>query len=189
MAIESSVPPTMPVWLLRNNMQGLPDVPFPDGYRMRAMTVADAGLWEEVWMDAEPYVKIEPGLFLKQFSEDESAIPHRCFLLIGPDGSAQGTISAWQSVNFKGSSWGRIHWVAVKKASQGKGLARSMMGFAMRKLALWHDKAYLDTSIGRIGAIKVYLDFGFVPDMEAVNASAAWGEVKKKLDHPALKGI
>jgi GNAT superfamily N-acetyltransferase len=189
MADVSELPPTMPVWLLRKDMKGLPEVEMPAGYRMRAMTVADAALWEEVWLDAEPYVKIEAGLFMRQFSEDEAAIPQRCFLLIGPDGSAQGTISAWHSKDFKGGAWGRIHWVAVKKASQGAGLARAMMGFAMKKMAQWHDRAYLDTSIGRVGAIKVYLDFGFVPDMEAKDAAAAWGEVKKKLDHPALKGL
>ncbi len=189
MAGVSEIPPTCPVWLIRPTMAGLPEVPFPAGYSMRAMSTSDAALWEEVWLDAEPFVKIEPGLFMKQFGEDEAAIPQRCFLLIGPDGSAQGTISAWNAPNFKGGAWGRIHWVAVKKASQGKGLARSMMSFAMGKLAQWHDQAYLDTSVGRIGAIKVYLDFGFVPDMDAVDAVKAWGHVKTKLEHPALAGF
>lgn len=189
MTTEKPLPPTAPIWLVRKDMEGLPEVALPEGYYMRGMTVADAGLWEEVWVDAEPYVKIEAGLFLKQFGEDEAAIPQRCFLLIGPDGSAQGTISAWHTGDFKGGEWGRIHWVAVKKASQGKGLARAMMGFAMKKMALWHERAYLDTSIGRVGAIKVYLDFGFVPDMEAKDAAAAWGAVKKSLGHPALECV
>ncbi|MCX5660827.1 MAG: GNAT family N-acetyltransferase [Planctomycetota bacterium] len=175
-----------PVVLVRHDMLNLPIVPMPAGYSMRPMALSDAAEWEDVWIDAEPFVAIRRGLFMEQFGKDPEAIPQRCFLLVGPDGSTQGTISAWYDRNFKGGDWGRIHWVAVKKASQGKGLARAMMSFAMQELKKRHTRAELDTSTGRVGAIKVYLDFGFVPDMDAPHAAEAWAAFRKKLDHPGL---
>lgn len=178
-----------PVVLVRHDMENLPLVPMPAGYGMRAMSLADAAAWEDVWLDAEPFVTIRPGLFMEQFGHDPAAVPQRCFLLVGPDGSAQGTISAWYDRNFKGGEWGRIHWVAVKKASQGKGLARAMMSFAMQELKKRHTRAELDTSTGRVGAIKVYLDFGFVPDMDAPHAAQAWAAFRQKLDHPGLSAV
>jgi len=34
----------------------------------------------------------------------------------------------------------------------------------MNLFAQWNDRTWRDTSTGRVGAIKLYLDFGFVPD-------------------------
>lgn len=175
--------------MLRYNMHAIPEAPLPAGFRMRAMTASEGPIWEEIWSDAEPFIKIEPGLFLKSFGDDRPAIPQRCFLLISPQGSPVGTISAWYSKNFKGDDWGRIHWVAIKKEAQGHGLARAMMTFAMHEMSRWHPRAMLDTSTGRVGAIKIYLDYGFVPDLEAPHAVEAWGAFKKKLNHPALARI
>ena len=41
----------------------------------------------------------------------------------------------------------------------------------------------------RIPAIKVYLDFGFKPNMQTKDAAEAWAEVKGKLEHPLLEGV
>ena len=179
----------MSVTMLRPHMDGIPVVEFPDGFSIRPMRLNEGGLWEDVQRDAEPFFTIEPGLFQNEFGDDPDAIPRRCYFIIAPNGCAAGTISAWYDRDFKGQDWGRVHWVATRRAFQGKGLAKAGLSFTLRQLAKWHERAVLDTSTGRIGAIKLYLDFGFSPDLDQPFAREAWAAFRCRLDHPALAGL
>ncbi len=162
------------VYMIRPDLENLPAVPFAEGFGIRPMTLADAGLWEDIWRDAEPFLKVDPGLFMREFGHDPAAVPRRCFLITAPNGCAVGTISAWYDRDFRGHDYGRIHWVATRPAWQGKGLAKAALAYALNVLASWHDKAYLATSVGRPGAIGLYLKFGFEPDLDAPRGPAAW---------------
>jgi GNAT superfamily N-acetyltransferase len=174
------------VHMLRPTLSGIPQHPFPAGYSIRAMKRGDEVLWTDVQRDAEPFFKIEDGLFAAEFGSDWDVIKKRCFLICNERGATAGTISAWFSDNFKGGDWGRIHWVAVRPSAQGKGLAKAGLSHAMNVLAKHHQRAWLATSSGRLGAIKLYLDFGFVPDMEPADAGAAavWDGVFAALKNP-----
>ena len=182
-------PANISVQMFRHDMNGIPEFPFLPGYSVRPMRVVDAGLWEDIWRDAEPFIDIKPGLFQEQFGSDPDLIAQRCYIVSDPRGVAAATISAWQKPNIRGLDWGQIHWVATRPSHQGKGLAKAGMSYALKQMAQWHPRALLGTSTGRIGAIRIYLDFGFVPDMEMEWAKEAWTSVKAKIDHPALASI
>ena len=62
-----------------------------------------------------------------------------------------------------------------------------MMTVAMERLKQSHERCFLGTSTGRIAAIKVYLDFGFTPDLSVENSREAWTEVASVLEHPILE--
>jgi GNAT superfamily N-acetyltransferase len=126
---------------------------------------------------------------MHEFGDDLEAIQWRCFLLTDAEGVAIGTISAWYSREFRGQDYGRIHWFAIRPGHQGRGLGRAALSYAMQRLAEWHERAWLATSTGRLAAIKLYLDFGFAPDLEPDGARDAWREVATYLDHPGLAGI
>jgi GNAT superfamily N-acetyltransferase len=79
--------------------------------------------------------------------------------------------------------------VAVRPAFQGRGLGRAALSHALNRLARWHERAYLDTSTARLPAIKMYLDFGFVPDLGPPGARDAWRAVRAALPHPALAAL
>ncbi len=179
-----------PVQMIRPHMRDIPPTPLPDGFSMRAMRPEEIGLWTDIQRDAEQFIEdIDDELFMDEFGDDLEAMRWRCFLLVDADGVALGTISAWYSRDFKGQDYGRIHWFAVRPAYQGRGLGRAALSHAMERLAEWHERAWLATSTGRLAAIKLYLDFGFVPDLEPDGAREAWRDVASHLDHPALKGI
>ena len=173
--------PNTAVHMLRPSLADIPQHAFPPGYSIRAMKRGDEALWTDVQRDAEPYLKIEDGLFAAEFGGDWALIGQRCFLILNPRGATSGTISAWRSENFKGGSWGRIHWVAVRPSAQGQGLAKAGLTFALNVLAQHHRRAWLATSSARLNAIKLYLDFGFVPDLELSGAEAAWREIHAAL--------
>ena len=63
-----------------------------------------------------------------------------------PDGTAVATVMAWM---FEENSvrYGRVHWVCVDPAHQGKGLGRAIV--------LW--------ALNRLKAIGLYLRLGFHP--------------------------
>ena len=174
------------VRMIRSHLHSLPEFSFPEGFGIRPMRRHEGGLWEDVQRDAEPFLTISPGLFDVEFGDDPGAIERRCFFITGPDDCAVGAIAAWYSHDVQGRDWGRIHWVATRRAFQGRGLAKAGMSFAMRSLARWHERAWLATNTARLGAIKLYLDFGFVPDLDTPSARQAWLAVRRTLDHPAL---
>ena len=67
-----------------------------------------------------------------------------------------------------------------------------MMTHAMQILAQHHMRATLGTSSGRPWAVKVYLDFGFTPDVtELTNPKiqAAWQKVQAVIQHPQLAAL
>lgn len=175
------------VIMIRPHMRDIPQVPLPAGYGVRSMTVDDIGLWTDIWRDAEPGQTIPDRLFRDEFGDDLGAVPYRCFIMTDPRGLGVGTISAWYNRSFHGRNAGRIHWVAVRPSCQGKGLGKAMMTYAMNRLAEWHDSSYLFTSAERIGAIALYLSFGYEPDMRPANACDAWTLVNERLRHPAIE--
>lgn len=175
-----------PVTMLRLNLGDIPVAPFPDGYGVRPLRRNEGGLWEDIWRDAEPFFKIENGLFEREFGDDPVAIERRCFIITAPDGAAAATISAWYSRDINGLDYGRIHWVATRKAYQGKGIMKAGMSYALQQMSQWHERAILDTSTGRVAAIKLYLDFGFLPDLTPPRAREVWTAFRRRLNHPAL---
>ena len=69
---------------------------------------------------------------------------------------------------------------------QGQGLGKATLAYSMRQLARWHKRAYLLTNIRRLPALKMYLDFGFEPDLYPPKAQELWQKVDESLDHPVL---
>jgi len=173
--------------MIRPNLEDIPEFPFPEGYSMRPMRPGEDTLWTDIQRDAERIIPITEDLFEMEFGTDLRATLRRCFFIVNDDGVAVGTISAWYSRDFRREDHGRIHWFAIRPAYRGRGLARPALSFALQRLAEWHERAWLDTSASRLPAIKLYLDFGFLPDLEALRAREAWAGVRAGLDHPALR--
>jgi len=177
------------VKMIRPHLDDIPQVTFPDGFKIRPMRLDEAGLWTDIWRDAEPYANIRSGLFHSEFGHDLQATQWRSFIVTNPRGIAVATISAWYNRTFKGQDYGQIHWVAVRQAYWGRGLGKAMLAHTLNQMAKWHNRAFLGTQTRRIPAIKIYLDFGFVPDLDEPGAVESWQEVKAQLDHPVLETL
>lgn len=179
----------IPVQMVRPHMRDVSQFQFPAGFGIRAMRRDEGAIWTDVQKDAERLMKIGDDLFTNEFGDDPDAIERRCFLILNEHGSAVGTISGWYSRDYRGQDHGRIHWFAIRPACQGKGLAKPAMTHAMNAMAQWHDRAWLATSTGRTGAIKIYLDFGFVPVIDGEYDRAVWQAFRQKLSHPLLSDL
>lgn len=176
----------LPIFMIRPDFQDLTPANFPEGFRLRALRAGEEGLWEDIHRDAEPFFKIPPGLFMQEFGEDLPATRYRCLLVVGPRECAVGTISAWYTRNHYGKDTGRIHWLAIRPAFQGRGLAKAALFEALRIMAQWHQQAWLATSTRRFAAIRLYLHAGFQPDLRPAGAHDIWRRYRDQNPHPSL---
>ena len=176
------------VRMLRENMENIPQFPIPEGYAIRNYRRNEGHIWTRILKAGEPYMKIDDGLFDREFGRYLSVLEDRSFYLTTDAGEEIGTITAWWQ-NIDGEVWGQIHWVVIHPDYQGRGLSKPMMSVAMTRLRQSHERCFLGTSTGRMAAIKVYLDFGFIPDLSVENSRAAWTEVASVLEHPILKEL
>ena len=185
----ASPPAGAPVSMVWPDLANIPLVEFPDGFGIRNMRPEEGPVWVDVQRDAEEFFTIGDDMFDREFGSDPQGIARRCFLIVNERGSAVGTISAWYDRNLHGLDYGRVHWVATRKTYQRRGLARAGLSYTLRQLAQWHERACLTTQARRLGAIRLYLDFGFVPDMDLPGAAEGWREVAAKIDHPTLRAL
>ncbi len=177
------------VEMVRTTLQDIPIVAFPEGFSIRAMRPDEGGLWTDIWRDAEEFGAIEPTLFRSQFGADSEALRWRGYIVQDSRGVGVATITSWYNRTHKGQDYGQIHWVATRRSHWGLGLGKAMLSYALRQMAQWHKRAFLGTQTRRLAAIKLYLDFGFVPDLDSPWAREAWREVREVLDHPALSSL
>jgi GNAT superfamily N-acetyltransferase len=177
------------VMMIRPHLRDIRRVRWPAGFSIRPMRRAEGPLWVDIHRDCDPFTHAADDLFEQQFGDAPTEIPRRCFLIVDARGVAVGTISAWFNRDFRGRDHGRIHWLAVRKAYQGLGLAKAAVSFALRRLARRHSRAYLTTETARLAAIRIYLDFGFRPDLKPRGARTAWRIVKKALPHRGLASV
>jgi ribosomal protein S18 acetylase RimI-like enzyme len=187
-----SVPDTM-FDMQRSHLLDIPQIALPDGYRFRAYQDGDGVRWRALQVETEPFIPITPDYFERQFGLALNALPDRMFFVENDAGEIAGTITAWwEHDRTNPNERGRIHWVAVHPRHQRRGIAKPMMTHAMNRLAQEYGSAMLGTSSGRPWAVKVYLDFGFLPEPAQLadpEIHAAWVDVQSLIEHPALAAV
>ncbi|MFW6153641.1 MAG: GNAT family N-acetyltransferase [Planctomycetota bacterium] len=177
----------LPITMIRPTLDGIPEHPLPDGYRIRRYAPGDRQTWVAIWQTTEPFLTITPDTFDVEFGEDLSAMDKRCLFLVDPDGVDVGTVTAWYNRKYRGKAWARLHWLAVLPSHQGRGLSKPLVTAVLERMrSLGHRRAMLDTQTPRLAAIRAYLDAGFRPDRTADHAERAWAVVREALHHKAL---
>lgn len=178
------------VQMMRDGFEDVPQFELPTGYRFRPFREGDDAEWIRLHQAADPFIDIKDDLFEDQYGTLREVLPDRMWFVDTDDGVTVGSISAWWERGPEvPDDRGRIHWVVVHPAHQRMGLSKPMMTKAMARLAQDHAGAVLGTSSGRPWAVKVYLDFGFVPtpeDLADTDALQAWHDVQSVIDHPVL---
>jgi beta-glucuronidase len=175
--------------MVRPSLEGIPPAPFPKGFGIRPMRLGEGAVWVDIERDAEPYYPIADDLFVREFGRDPQATQWRSFLVTDGKGVAVGTVSAWYNRDYRGSDYGVIHWIAIRPAYQGLGLGKAALAYALHQLAKWHQRCLLITQSRRLPAIRMYLNFGFLPDLSVSGAAVGWREVKAQLQHPTLEAL
>lgn len=178
----------VPVVMVRDDLTDLPSFPLPEGYRLRYYRAGEDRLWAEIEIAVASFDSVDKALeyFESEFGPGRDQMEARCLYLENQDGQAIGTCTAWYNDAFNGRDYGRIHWVAIRPEYQGRGLAKPLLAASLRRLADFHDRAYLTTQTNTARAINLYLDFGFVPIETYGRCAEGWTWLASVLDHPSL---
>ena len=91
-----------------------------------------------------------------------------------------------RGIDKSGDGW--LHWVAVRREYQGRGLAKPLISYVLKLMqSLGYTHAKIPTQTTTWLACKIYLDLGFRPiPANAVNSREGWRIVKALTDHEAL---
>jgi GNAT superfamily N-acetyltransferase len=172
------------VRMIRENLDDIPDHPLPAGYSIRWYQPGDEEVWQKIQSLADRYNKVTPGLFGKEFGADAQVLSKRQCFLCDSGKNAIGTASAWFD-NRHGQPLGRVHWLAIVPAEQGRGLARPLLAAVCDRLRkLGHSRTHLTTQTCRIPAINLYISFGFTPIVDSDTDREIWTELAKYIKHP-----
>lgn len=179
----------IPVVMVKEDLAVVPSFPLPPGYRLRYFRRGEGPLWAEIEVSVGEFSTMEQALahFEKEFGPFPDEMEKRCLFLEDAAGRVIGTTTAWYNPSFRGKDYGRIHWVAIRPEWQGRKLGKPLFAAALRRLAEFHRRAYLTTQTTSARAIRMYLDFGFVPLITSDRCLTAWRLLASALQHPTLE--
>lgn len=173
------------VAMQRTHLDGLPAPSFPSGFRLRAFASGDEARWLALQQASDTLSVFTPETFQLKFGTDAAAHAARIRFLETDAGEPVATAAAWFDDLYRRPDFGRVHWVAVHPAYQGRGLSTPLM---LAILALLrergHRAAYLTTGTARIAAINLYLKLSFTPWLRDAQERRYWEAIRPALKYP-----
>lgn len=180
--------------LLERDLDELPQFPLPEGYRFVFYQPGDRDAWIAIEKSAKEFTDYAQGLeaWNRYYAGQEEMLPGRMVFIENADGEKVATATAYYDVTNRdksGSGW--LHWVAVRREYQGKGLSKPLISHVLgilRKLGYTHAKIPTQTTSWL--ACRIYLDFGFLPIPEnAVHSKSGWEIIRALTNHAALSSF
>ena len=174
--------------LLEREISDLPEYDLPAGYRFAPYCDGDRDRWIDIEMSAREFTTHAQGLeaWNRYFANSLDLLPDRMFFIENEAGEKIATATAFYDIHGRdrsGAGW--LHWVAIKREYQGKGLSKPLIVHVlnvMKKLGYSHAKIPTQTTTWL--ACKVYLDLGFLPIKENLeHSNEGWKIVKELTSH------
>lgn len=173
--------PLVRVCLVRPHLEALSDLALPAGFELRLYRPGDRERWIEIVSTADSFQPISVATHESAFGRNAQALAERQLFLVAPGGQFVGTATAWRGESGRWLGWGRVHWLAILPAWQGRGLGKLLLSAALQRLREFgHTRAYLTTETVRLVAIQLYLRFGFTPDWTEAADRAAWRDLRSR---------
>lgn len=178
--------------LERKTLEDLPRFSLPSGYRFAFYQPGDREAWLEIERSAGELVGLDDGLeaWNHYYGGREAQLGQRMIFVETDEGEKVATATAfYEPDDPSGAGW--LHWVAVKKTHQGRGLSKPLIAKALRTLrALGYTHAKIPTQTTTWVAVGIYLDFGFLPFApNAAHQQMGWRIAAAVTGHPALAGF
>ena len=180
--------------LLERKLSDIANYSLPAGYQFVPYSDGDREQWIDIEMSAKEFSNYEQGLeaWNRYYANSLKILPERMFFIENEKGEKVATATALYDIHGRDTSGaGWLHWVAVKREYQGKGLSKPLITYVlnvMKNLGYLHAK--IPTQTNTWLACKVYLDLGFLPIKDNLEHSyEGWRVVKELTGHSALEAI
>ncbi len=177
--------------MLRAEITDMKEIPLPAGYHYEMYRDGDRDAWIAIEQSAKEFGNYEEGLdaWKRYYADHTVELPERMAFVVNEAGEKVATATAFydiRGIDQSGDGW--LHWVAVKREYQGRGLSKPMISHVIQIMKrLGYTYAKIPTQTTTWLAVKVYLDLGFRPiEKNLVNSRGGWRIVKRLTNHPAL---
>ena len=172
----------------RPDLDSIPHYELPEGYRFAYYRPGDRDSWIAIEQSAKELTDHEQGVevWQKYYGDVEHLMDQRMLFIENEQGEKVATATAYP---LNPPELGQVHWVAVRRDHQGRGLARPLISRVLERMKeLGCCRAMLTTQTTSWVACKLYLDFGFRPSPEHVHKELdGWRILRTLTDHPALQ--
>lgn len=177
--------------LLERELDAFPHIELPEGFCFAFYQDGDRDAWIKIEKSAKEFSSLEEGLraWDRYYGGHEPELAGRMLFVVNDRNEKVATATAYYDVTGgDGLETGWLHWVAVQREYQGKGLSKPLISRALavlKELGYTHVKISTQTTTWL--ACKIYLDFGFLPEAQnAVDSLDGWRILKRLTGHPAL---
>jgi len=179
---------------IRYNLSNIPSLALPNGYHFTFYKDGDRDHWIEIEKSAKEFISYEQGLksWNRYYAGKEKTLGERMVFIETDSGEKVATATAYYDIYGKDkTNAGWLHWVAVKREHQGKGLSKPLIAYTLQLMPkLGYDHVKLSSQTNTWLACRIYLDFGFIPDPESVEQNLIGWEILRSLtDHRSLKNF
>lgn len=165
--------------LLESDITDVPLYGLPRGYRFVPYADGDRDAWIGIEMSAREFPGYEQGLeaWNRYYGKNPEELPERMFFIETEEGEKVATATALYNIyglDTSGDGW--LHWVAVKREYQGKGLSKPLITYVLRAMnRLGHARAKIPTQTNTWLACRIYMDLGFTPIQKNLeHSSEGW---------------
>ena len=177
--------------LLERELGDVPHAELPEGFRFAFYQDDDREAWMDIEKSAKEFSSREEGLraWNRYYGGHEPELAGRMLFITDSRNVKVATATAYYDVTGRdGPETGWLHWVAVRRGHQGKGLSKPLISRALAIFKEWgYTHVKIPTQTTTWLACKIYLDFGFLPEAQnAVDSVDGWRIIKRLTGHPAL---
>ncbi|MBI5386514.1 MAG: GNAT family N-acetyltransferase [Verrucomicrobia bacterium] len=178
-----------PVSMVRVSREPFPIFALPSEFSFAWYRPGCEAWWHDIQHRADKLTPITSELFHQSFGEASAELPRRQCFLLDVNGQPIGTATAWLGLRQNGEVWGRLHWVAIVPEFQRRGLAKPLLSVVCERMRALHpERSFLRTAAERPAAIRLYLKFGFVPEMRTDAERELWSAILARIDQDQGKG-
>lgn len=120
--------------LLERDLEQIPRIELPEGYRFVFYKQGDRDVWIDIEKSAKEFISYEQGLtsWNKYYENRQEELPVRMVFIENSAGEKVATATAFYDIygrDQSGDGW--LHWVAVRREYQGKGLAKPLIAYVL----------------------------------------------------------
>lgn len=180
--------------MLEGELDDVAVLPLPDGFHFAFYRSGDRDHWIEIERSARELESFAQGVsaWKRYYTGRERDLETRMLFVENQAGEKVATATAFYDITGRdrsGSAW--LHWVAVKREYQGRGLAKPLISRALSLMkSMGYSHAKIPTQTTTWLAVKLYLGFGFRPIPEnAASSSVGWSIMRELTRHPSLDGF
>ncbi len=158
--------------VFEGELKNLPHYELPEGFTFVSYKSGDKDAWIDIELSSEEVLNYEHGqeCWKRYYENKENELLDRMFFIEDSQDQKVATATAFYDIHGKDKpGQGQLHWVAIKKEAQGKGLSKALITHVLRVMKkLGYTSVKIHTQTNTWLACKIYYDLGFRPSPQSL---------------------